>query len=98
MESSPSWETNRCPATQEIPCILWNPKVRYHVNKNSPLVPILSEMDPVHTPILLHEVQYFCLLSLFASILTRKQFYFAVSILKDMAHGIPDNNLESLCI
>jgi hypothetical protein len=27
MEQRPSWETNRCSASQEIPRILWNPKV-----------------------------------------------------------------------
>ena len=27
MEQSPSWEANRFAASQEIPRILWNPKV-----------------------------------------------------------------------
>jgi hypothetical protein len=27
MEQSPSWEASRSPASQEIPCVLWNPKV-----------------------------------------------------------------------
>ena len=29
MEQSPSWEANRFLASQEIPSILWNPKVYY---------------------------------------------------------------------
>jgi hypothetical protein len=29
MELSPSWEAANCAATQEIPSILWNPKVHY---------------------------------------------------------------------
>ena len=28
-EQSPSWGANRCSASQEIPCILWNSKVHY---------------------------------------------------------------------
>jgi hypothetical protein len=50
IEQSSSWEANRFSASQEIPCILWNPKVNYHIHKSPQPVPILSHFDPVHAP------------------------------------------------
>ena len=52
MEQSPFWEANRFSASQEIPRILWNPIVHYRIYKCPPPVLILSQINPVHFPLL----------------------------------------------
>jgi len=44
------WEANRFSASQEIPHVLWNPKVHYSTHKSAPPVPTLRQIDAVHAP------------------------------------------------
>jgi hypothetical protein len=48
MELNPSTEAASCAAIQELPNILWNPKVCYLVRK-SPLLVSYSQLNLVHT-------------------------------------------------
>ena len=47
MEQSPSGEANRFSASQEIPQILWYPKIHYRIHKCPPPVPIISNVGTI---------------------------------------------------
>ena len=47
---SVSWEAISSSASQDIPYILWNPKVHYRIYKFPPPVPIPSQVSPLRGP------------------------------------------------
>jgi hypothetical protein len=49
MDLSATREATSCAATQELPSILLNQKVPYHINNITSTVPITSQTNPVHT-------------------------------------------------
>jgi len=48
MEQSPSLEADNGFAGQNMPILLWNPKVYYGVQNSPPLDPVLGQMNPAH--------------------------------------------------
>jgi hypothetical protein len=49
MQHIPSWEAKLFSANQAIPHIIWNAKVQYRIHKCPPSVPILSQIDALHS-------------------------------------------------
>jgi hypothetical protein len=48
MVYSPSWETNRSSAGQEITRILWNPKFHHGIDKSPLPIPNPNHINPAH--------------------------------------------------
>jgi hypothetical protein len=51
MRHSPSWETDNLSASHEIPRILWNTNVHYHIQYSPYPLPILIQISPLHDSI-----------------------------------------------
>jgi hypothetical protein len=49
MDLSPSWKATSCTGTQELPNILWKPKVHSCVHKGPSPAPVLSQINQDHT-------------------------------------------------
>jgi hypothetical protein len=37
-----------CAVTEELPSILWNPKIHYHVHKSHPVALFLNQINLIH--------------------------------------------------
>jgi hypothetical protein len=100
MELSPSEEAANSAATQEFPNILSNPKVHYRVHKILPLVPVLSQINPIHTiPSyiskihfnIIHPLRLGLLSGLFPSVFPTNVLYaFLLSLL--VLHALPTSS------
>jgi len=58
------WKANSSPSSKEIPCILWNSEVHYHVHKSLKIVHIVIQMNaPSVLPSCFHKIPFNIILS-----------------------------------
>jgi hypothetical protein len=50
MDQSPSWQANSSLASQSTAHVLWRPKDHYSGTNSRPLIPILSQINPLNAP------------------------------------------------
>jgi hypothetical protein len=89
MELSPSWEANGYSATEEIPNILWNSNVHYHVHRSPTLIPVWAKWIQSISPILFlwDQFQYFPLV--YASFVLVVYSGFPSTSLSCMLYALP---------
>jgi hypothetical protein len=91
IELNSTWEAASRSDTQTFPHVLWKPKINYRVHKSPPLVPILSQRNPVHTTLSyssnIHPNITLSPSDLFPSgIPTKTQYAFHFSTMRDACH------------
>jgi hypothetical protein len=82
-----SWEADSRGSGRYTPRLLWNLKFYYRVHKSLPLVPILSQMHPVHTRLVFKNTFNIVLLSTLRS--SKRTFHsdFSTKILYSFLHA-----------
>jgi hypothetical protein len=95
MDQGLYWEADSSSPSQNIPHILWNPKVYYHVYKCPLLDPVLSHMNPLHIlPSYFFNI-HFNLISLCTPVFSKRSLFLRlphkqgvhVPVFQDVPHG-----------